>query len=126
MPNPIDNMFAAAFAASPFATETVTVCADDTASSGGMSRNQVRVSISGASVQDAGAPQFMEGADPAPWQFVVRFPVRAWTAAVPLTAGSTVELDLDGAPRVLHVVQVQRLAGIYHLKCSVREGAKHG
>lgn len=126
MANSIDNMFAAAFAASPFATETVTVCADDTASSGGMSQNQVRVSVSGASVQDAGAPQFMEGADPAPWQFVVRFPVRAWTAAVPLTAGSTVELDLDGAPRVLHVVQVQRLAGIYHLKCSAREGAKHG
>ena len=51
MPNPIDNMFASSFAASPFATETVTVCADDKASSGGMSRNQVRVSISGASVQ---------------------------------------------------------------------------
>lgn len=123
MPNPIDNMFTSAFAVSPFATETVTVCADDTASSGGMSRNQVRVSISGASVQDAGAPQFLEGADPGPWQFAVRFPVRAWTAAVPLTAGSTVELDLDGAPRVLHVVQVQRNAGIFHLKCIERKGS---
>jgi hypothetical protein len=101
----------------------VTVCADETASSGGMSRNQVRVSISGASVQDAGAPQFLEGSDPEAWQFAVRFPASAWTSAVPLTAGSTVELDLDGAPRVLHVVQVQRNAGIYHLKCIEQKGS---
>lgn len=125
MPSPIDSLFARALASSPFATETVAVCADDTASSGGVARERVRVAIPGASVQDAGSPQFLEGADPAPWQFAIRFPVSAWTATVPLTAGSTVELDAVGAPSLLRVVQVQRVAGIYHLKCTAREGASH-
>lgn len=120
MPTPVDNLFAAAFAASPFATERVTIHAEDTGADA-IARTGATVEVRGASVQDAGAPQFMEGADPAPWQFVVRFPVAAWTASVPLTAGAWIDGAADRP--ALHVVQVQRLFGLYHLKCSTREGA---
>ena len=121
MPCPLDSVFASAFAASPFATETVTVRAERP-EGGGMSRKAAEVTVRGASVQDAGAPQYLEGSDPEAWQFAVRFPASAWTAAVPLTAGSSIAAAPDGAWPALHVVQVQRVAGIYHLKCIEQKG----
>ena len=123
MPSSIDNLFALAHDSSPFASETVTVRAHSTGADG-LSAESVSVTIRRASVQDAGSPQFLEGADPAPWRFVIRFPAGAWTASVPLTAGSTV--DAEGARPELRVVQVQCVAGILHLKCSAREGARNG
>ena len=117
MPNPIDNMFAAAFAASPFVTETLTIHAQQV--EGGVARRSGVCTVRGSATPgDTYAASIADGGEGAEW--TCEFPATAWASDVPLSKGAWIEAD--GERPELHVLSVLKLRGIYHLVCSAREG----